>query len=251
MAAPFNFDPVLLKLNGRERVLFEDGGFGQTSNPTMVGIEEIIGMHGRDFLGTVVSIGTARGTKAKSKEHKVTESIQGKLRRVINMATDQNTEHRRAKAFTRDQGVEYFRLDPQQDKYRLEIPLDEWLPRSQGRIKIAKSIPGQHTMEEIERRFRIWALDPDTQAHLSRCAEALVDCRRERTKDRSKWERYATASSFRCRLRHTHHHCGKEFVYRNKFEHHLRTHHNLDTEAIRREVDAAMNKFNYQRARDA
>lgn len=198
-AAPFYFEPLEVRLNDRDGVMFEDGGFGTTNNPTMVGIEEIQCMHGREFVGTVVSVGTARGQKAKAKEHSLNESIQHKLKKIISMASDPDNEHKRASAFTRDQGVEYFRLNPGKDDYRLPIPLDEWLPRSKMRIslpgRVSKTHPGQRTMEEMDRLFNIWALDSETQADMTLCAEALVDCRRQRTKDAAKWERYALGSS--------------------------------------------------------
>lgn len=253
-AAPFYFDPLKVKLNEREGVLFEDGGFGATNNPTMVGIEEIQCMHGPEFVGTVVSVGTARGQAAETQERSVKESIRNKLRRVINMATDPDHEHGRATRMTLDLKVEYFRLNPQQDKYRLAVPLDEWLPRAKKRHGLLdkaapKMTPGQRTMEEMDNAFQRWALDPDTQADMSRCAAALVDCRRERTKDLAKWERYAVGSEFRCTLKSIHDKCEREFLHRNKFEDHLRTRHELNSGEITQEAKSAISMFTYQPVR--
>lgn len=249
-AAPFYFDPIDIK-----GVIFEDGGLRETNNPTMVGVEEIQCIHGPDFIGTVVSVGTARGPpKTQSKVRQIRDTIRSKLVRITNMSTDPDIVHRNAEPRVRQVGGDYFRLNPRRDTDLLSIPLDEWEPRSRWRNEMfsaSEILPGQRTVREMDAAFNIWALHSDVHQEMEDCAWALVDIRRARTRDAAKWERFAVGSEFSCQLDNAGvDECSHTFMYRNVFEEHLKEHHNLGDADISRRADIASerSKFTYQEA---
>src|SRR5205085_1147612 len=60
-AAPLYFEPLKIEIPGNTgHLLFTDGGFNYTNNPTAEGTREIEDLSGSNSIGVVVSIGTAR-----------------------------------------------------------------------------------------------------------------------------------------------------------------------------------------------
>jgi len=66
-----------------QRCTFSDGGFGQTNNPTQEGVLEIESLHGKHYVGVVVSVGTARGSKEPRGK-----SILRRVKQLAETATD-------------------------------------------------------------------------------------------------------------------------------------------------------------------
>lgn len=249
-AAVSFFDPLEVQ-EAREWIRFEDGGFGTTNNPTMVGVEEIRGLYGPNKkLGAVVSIGTARSDKATEEEHKVAESIKAKAKRFINLATSPDVEHRNMQTYAWDQGNPYYRFNPTSANHLLDIPLDQWLPRKSkkkrklfGRVKEVKS--GEHTLTEIRTRFEAYAGTIENGDAMRACAEELVQRRRRRVLDSARWERYATGSEFQCLLEHDGHKCDTDFSFRDQIRKHLERRHHVQGSSLD-EMSKPRRTFTYQ-----
>src|SRR5437667_11588402 len=66
-AAPLYFEPLKIEIPGNTgHLLFTDGGFNYTNNPTAEGTREIEDLSGSNSIGVVVSIGTARRSEPSS-----------------------------------------------------------------------------------------------------------------------------------------------------------------------------------------
>jgi len=82
----------------------------------------------------------------------------------------------------------------------------------------------------MEDAFANWLTSPEIQDELQNCAEELVRRRRLRTKDFSKWERYALGSCFECRVNDDE--CqeprSKWWSHRAEFQDHLVKAHRVD-----------------------
>lgn len=211
-AATLFFDPFKIK-SGKDEFTYEDAGFGQYNNPTLPGILEIEGMHGRESVGIVVSIGTSR------KDHVRGRGILSKVRNVVDVATNPEKGHLDAQNYLAkdEKDADYFRLNQPNS---LEISLDEWKPPT--------------TMEKIRHHFYQWS--HENQDLLIRCARELVFRRRERMSHPTRWEYFATGAVYRC-LENPHQ-CRddgtevREFRNRERFIQHLTSRHKLLREQI-------------------
>ncbi|KAK4900239.1 hypothetical protein LTR27_002463 [Elasticomyces elasticus] len=233
-AAPFYFDPIEIMTNGgTEANTFEDGGFGGTpNNPTNYGIREIEQKEGPKAIGVVVSVGTARGDRVMAR-HK--DRIDRKLKRMVNVMSDPDVEHKLAENNREDKNYEYFRLNPgvDEESHRLNVELDEWLPRRANR----SGASGHRTIDAIKRSFSAWLESTEVQDYMMDCAQHLVDSRRRRLTDPDhlgQWARYAAGTEYRCREMR----CSKperSWSDRDEFAGHLqRDHHmQLDDETQR------------------
>ena len=235
-AAPFYFDRLKVKLEDKVAV-FEDGGFGKSNNPTIEGIQEIKKLHGKNSVGVVVSVGTARADHVKG------TGILHRVREMGDMATNPDDVHREverllasAQQNSTADGFEYFRLNA---RGLLNIALDEWKPKS-----------GEKTLDKIRHEFYQWLVNnTEIQEDLEVCARQLVECRRGRALDRHRWEHFAIGSVYRCLGCFDVEGCGAEFKDRGSFLKHLIRDHNLeendiDEEEIRRAP--CMEKFEYR-----
>lgn len=96
----------------------------------------------------------------------------------------------------------------------------------------------------MEDAFAKYMAKADTQKQFRDCAAALVARRRKRMPTK-KWERYATGSSFECRLRG----CGTEdFLDRDEFVCRLSEFHGLEGSELVDEVRATRRDWQYQAA---
>jgi hypothetical protein len=234
-AAPFYFDRLKVKLEDKEAI-FEDGGFGKSNNPTIEGIQEIKKLHGKDSVGVVVSVGTARA------DHVQGTGILHRVRKMGHIATNPDDVHKEVERLlasaqlneTADR-FDYFRLNA---PGLLNIALDEWKPKS-----------GEKTLEKIRKEFYQWLANTDIQEDLESCARQLVTCRRERALDRHRWEHFAIGSVYRCLGCFDVEGCGAEFKDRGSFLNHLIRDHNLENNDINEEdIRRApwMEKFKYR-----
>lgn len=235
-AAPWYFDSFKI---GEQ--VFEDGGFGYTNNPTELGVFEIEEASGAESVGIVVSVGTARKDKPAKK------NIVSKVKSKINIATDPGLIHKQMLGKTGQlglKGMSYHRLNPTDEadeEFRLDIELDEWSPRT-SRFRLSGE-SGSKTIKEIEDKFYRWIAKHWVSQAFDRCAAELVECRRARTGDRAKWERYATAAEFTCRRCHK----GEEkFYHRGKFEDHIKREHQGHEAKLTDEVEQCKKVWVYR-----
>ena len=236
-AAPFFFEPLKVeKAQTSGHILFTDGGFGNSNNPTRQAMREIEDLHGRSSIGTVVSVGTARKKKEDNRFRVVRflesmafdltdpETIHDDMQREHDMQPEQDT-----------QKFSYFRLNHPEG---LDIELDRWEPK--GRFT---KDAGSQTITTIRDAFAHWANQSATRKDLKSCAKMLVKCRWNRM-NTPKWERYATGARYRCRFQG----CDLEdFFDGDKFKDHLRGHGRPD-HYLDKEVDHCRYYWKYQAA---
>ena len=231
-AAPLYFAPLELKIEN-DVAVFEDGGFGQYNNPTYEGIREVKKLHGKSAVGIVVSVGTAR---AAAKYGRTTTH---RIEMIIHTATDpERVEEQVRAASSKEDGFTYFRLN---EPGLLEVPLDEWKPKS-GQNS------GEKTLKAIKDRFLEW----HSEHHdlLSECAHELVRQRRIRAMDRNRWEHFAIGAVYRCLGGCLDvEGCHAKFKDRASFRSHLVGHHNKKEEEIDdQELRRCMEPFKYREA---
>ena len=220
-AKQFFFEPMKIEdVQGAGSMLFTQSSSNKSNNPTRTGIREIVEFHGYSCLGIVVSVGTAWMVKPRmffEGPEQVHRDIQHDL--------------------ARHEEFQYFRLD---DAEGLKTEIDEWEPK--GNLNSSKKA-GSKTISDMENAFTEWMAKVETQNQLRDCAAALVARRRERMSTR-KWERYATGSSFECRLRG----CGTEFLDREYFLRHLSERHGLEGGELHDEARVTRRQWQYQAA---
>ncbi|KAF2688273.1 hypothetical protein K458DRAFT_293222 [Lentithecium fluviatile CBS 122367] len=231
-AAPFYFKEIKFRQenhNGCTKIYFSDGGFGHTNNPTMLGIQEIEGLHGRPNVGVVVNIGTARADGALSGR-----GLFKRLAKGFNEATNPKIVDAWV---TRERLGFYYRFN---DKDGIPVELDEWKPNGWF-----TKHPGRDTLRDIENCFNAWIAHRKVLAQFNECARELVRRRRRRADDGSRWERYATGAQYRCQ----HQTCNRLFGYREDFEDHwLKVHGSDDTDDETRQP--AVDPWKYQPQRN-
>lgn len=221
-AAPWYFDPLEI---GDQ--LFEDGGFGYTNNPTKEGVFDIEEKSGAESVGIVVSVGTAR------KDKRAKKNIISRVKSKFNSATDPGLIHNEMVGKTKQpgrEGMSYYRLNADEGEFRLDIELDEWSPRT-SRFR-SRGGSGSSTLKEMEDRFYRWVAQHLVIHSFESCAAELVECRRARTGDRAKWERYATGAKFNCRIQRCE---AGEFCHRGNFEEHMKGEHQVPEERLSHE----------------
>lgn len=188
-AAPFYFSEVKIKSDSNGKVYYSDGGFGQTNNPTLEGIRELETLHRRPegtsvvygSIGVVVSIGTARADNKPGGT-----SIFKRAKEAFSTATDPQFV---AEAVKYDDRTNCWRFN---DKNGLDMELDDWKPNK------FSSHPGRISINLMKDGFNRWLADWDNAESLKACARELVSRRRLRTRNGSKWERFATVAEFHC-----------------------------------------------------
>ena len=233
-AAQFYFEPLKIQLPGNAGfLLFSDGGFG-ANNPTQVAIDELEDLYGRESVGLVVSIGTARNDEIKKKPG-FFMAVPTAAKHFANKATDPEVVHKSmARKRPRD---EYFRIN---DPGRLDVELDEWKPRRSS----ANSSSGSKTLADIEHAFNGWAARTENVAYLKDCAAKLVQCRHRRMHT-PKWECFATGARFKCPAKP----CEFEpFLDRRSFTNHMTEHHPKHPRLSTGELDQRRLCWRYQAA---
>lgn len=233
-AAPTYFKDIKFKLRSAEgatKMYFSDGGFGQTNNPTQEGVLEIESLHGKRYVGVVVSVGTARGSKEPGGK-----SILRRVKQLAETATDpENVERNMRRQAHTDEDFHYFRFN---DPKGLGVALDEWKPNG-----LFTKRPGRKTLEKIKSKFYRWVQDPNSLKDINDCAKELVLRRRIRAADAPRWERYATGAKFVCGYNA----CSNvPFNDRKVFEEHLRRTHPNPDEDIKKTLGRMTRRWQYQ-----
>ena len=223
-------------------MIFEDGGLGQSINPTNYGVSDIRMRHGEDSVGIVVSVGTARGELGK---HRDPFRFKRKVMETVAIGCDPQSIHSLMyEQSTRDPGFQYYRFNPDDsnEDHLLNMPFDEWLPRHSLKGEPSGSI----TLRTIRNAFSSWwSSDSSVREQFEDCAASLVHQRRLRVRDKNKWERYAMATAFACRQDY----CRKQdrtWTDVSEFDQHLRNAHNFQGEALEKEKHQAANPWQYR-----
>ena len=218
-------------------MLFTDGGFNYTNNPTREGTMEIEEAYGMEHIGAVVSVGTARHDQ-RPKEKGILP-ILSRIKNVANMATDPEIVHRELQGLSEREGFPYFRLN---DPGALDIGLDEWEPKRDWFHKTS----GTTTMKTIRNAFAHWAINHRTQDLFRECAAELVERRKaRRLANPAMWERYATGARYKCQDRG----CDPvEFLNREDFRAHLMhpQHRQLQPDDLESVIATSRTRWRYQ-----
>lgn len=220
-AAPMYFKELRFsQLHGSkgQKYYFSDGGFGETNNPTDIGLQEIDRLPGKHTIGAIVNIGTARGTADPS--HK---SVLNVVKRMGAKATDPNI----VANVMSQKGLEtYWRFN---DRRGINVELDEWKP-SGWFNRAGRS--GKTSLKTIQDAFHAWACEHDNTEWMKNCAKELVTIRRGRCvkEEASRWEQFALgAHTYRC----THEDCCNEPLCssRHQFMQHWKYRHEGEPDA--------------------
>lgn len=181
---------------------FKDGGFG-CNNPSEEAYHDVLEAHGGLIknIGPFVSIGTGIG------KFKLFSAKRGNFRDVCANAvaamkrpTLTTLVHKSMSYlanFDREEKFPYHRFDG--GEVLGEIAMDEWKSHGSKNRGRKKGQPGAKTLENIHRAVEAYLQDKGVQRELEDCAKLLVERRRLRTRDASRWERYATTSYYLCR----------------------------------------------------
>ena len=237
-AAPFYFDPLKIDIpSSKEYMTFTDAGFGDKNNPTKEGTDEIEYMYGTESIGIVVSVGTARRDEGSLSRGPF--AFRSEVKEIAQKATDTERVHRDMEAKSLTEGFPYYRLN---DPSGLKMQLDEWEPRP---ILFNGRDSGSETLERVRIAFNRWITNDENRNLIQRCAEDLVICRRARSVNLARWERYATGAEFTCPMQR----CQREsFDDREQFREHLRTAHKFNPQDLEAEVKHRKRDWQYQPA---
>lgn len=187
-AAPMYFEeakfPQKVGTRGQEYT-FVDAGFGKFNNPTGIGLQEIETLPGRHTVGAVVNVGTSR-----SKPDPTSNSIVNLIKRLAGSATDTNIV---AEEMERRNLDHYWRFN---DDRGIDIELDECKPNHWWTKDDRR---GTKTFDKIEDKFHRWAGLHENVEAFTACARELVETRRGRSTEKSRWEQFAIgAHSYSC-----------------------------------------------------
>ena len=244
-AAPFYFEPLKIPIPGASRhMLFTDGGFNYTNNPTREGTREIEEAYGNNFIGVVVSVGTARRDERPRERGLL--SIIPRVRSIAQTATDPEMIHGDMEEFSAREDFPYFRLN---NPGALDVEFDEWEPKDSPFTRLAGNrLAGSKTIKTISDAFAGWAMHYKTHSQLEACAAELVKRRRARVSDAAMWERYATGANFKCRIKG----CKREdyFFHREQFREHLiQDHRPMPQRRLDEEMEKCRKYWRYQSPR--
>jgi hypothetical protein len=203
-AAPGYFRHLTTKI-GDTTLRFKDGGFG-CNNPSWETYKDIkaILANGSKDMGPFISIGTG-----VSDVHLFPEK-QGHLRhkwaefRAVTKGLPTRTKGAHdamthAAYPDNQKKFQYSRFDG--GNALGAIPMDEWKPSDRDGLALFTGKhrhSGRDTIQKIEDAITLYLGNEDVQYELNECAKILVRRRRLQTRDESKWDRFALASSYIC-----------------------------------------------------
>ena len=181
---------------------FKDGGFG-CNNPSEEAYHDVVEAHGgiSRNIGPFISIGTGIGkfklfSNRKGNFRDVCANAMAALKRpALTTLADKSMSY--LADFDRTQRFPYYRFDG--GEILGEIAMDEWKTQKLKHRSREKKQPGAKTLEDIQRAVGSYLRRKSVQSNLEECAKLLVQRRRLRTEDSSRWERYATTSYYVCK----------------------------------------------------
>ena len=203
-AAPAYFRPVRILPAHRgiplPAIRFKDGGFG-CNNPSEEAFHDVREAHGglTENIGPFISIGTGVG------KFKLFSNKQGNFRDVranataafkrptLTTLTHKSMSH--LANFDKEEKFPYHRFDG--DEALGKIALDEWKGHSSRKDNDSRG-KGAKTLETIHKAVQAYLQLKSVQQNLKNVARLLVQRRRLRAEDASRWERFATSSYYLC-----------------------------------------------------
>ena len=203
-AAPAYFRPVRILPAHRgiplPAIRFKDGGFG-CNNPSEEAFHDVREAHGglTKNIGPFISIGTGVG------KFKLFSNKQGNIRDVranamaaLKRPTLTTLTHKSMSylaEFDKEEKFPYYRFDG--GDVLGEIALDEWKGHSSRKDNGSRG-KGAKTLETIYKAIQEYLQLKSVQRDLKHAAKLLVQRRRLRAEDASRWERFATSSYYLC-----------------------------------------------------
>ena len=201
-AAPGYFSPTKVKTDNGSEVKFKDGGFG-SNNPSLEAYRDIVRKHGSTHMGPFISFGT--GTTQLDMFGKGSNNFstfKANAKTALKLPSRTSNAHETMVDHAHVDGEErfpYFRFDGGSDLG--EVNLDEWETHRLTRVTGKDGTSGRKTLRKIETAVALYLRDKDVQKDLTKCAKLLVDRRRLRARDASRWDRYASYSYYECDLK--------------------------------------------------
>jgi hypothetical protein len=203
-AAPGYFKHLTTKIGG-ETLRFKDGGFG-CNNPSWETYKDVKGIlaNGSKDMGPFISIGTGVSDvhlfpkKQGHLRHKWAEfrAATGGLPTRTKGAHDSMKET----AYTDNhKKFHYSRFDGGSDLGAIEM--DEWIPSDRKGVAFftgKHKNSGRDTIKKIEDAIALYLAKEEVQNGLEECAQILVRRRRLQTRNESRWDHFALASSYIC-----------------------------------------------------
>ena len=199
MAERLLFEPLKTIIPGiRKSACFEAAPL---ANPIRIAVSELEDQHGNDDFAAVVSVGAGRKlAEAKTKPIFYNKGI---FPAFSSNLDDPDYEHQNLRFKLRESKTNF-------PYYRLH-----------DRERVIRE-PYYLTTDELEMAFEVWASSMKVADELRQCAATLVRCRRARTMNIDKWERFATAARFDCRDTR----CNiTDMLSRQQFREHLQREH--------------------------
>ena len=183
---------------------FMDGGFG-SNNPSYDAYRDIVHKHGgmhSSCMGPFVSIGTGH-----SRLEMFSNKSGNPRRALTNLKSATKLPSRSFKAHVKMQDMSeydgrkvfpYYRFDG--GEILGKIPMDAWEGDKFKWLKPKRNLhpAGYKTLAQIKDATAIYLQDRHIRDEIKKCAEDLVYRRRLRTRDCSKWDRYASFSYYTC-----------------------------------------------------
>lgn len=181
---------------------FKDGGFG-CNNPSEEAYHDVVEVHRglSQNIGPFISIGTGVGkfrlfSNKKGNFRDVCANAKAALKRPT-LTTLAHKSMRYLANFDKETRFPYYRFDG--GGVLGEIAMDEWKAHKSRHGTRGQKQPGAKTLEDIHRAVEAFLEQKNMQLDLEDCAKLLVQRRRLRTEDPSRWERYATTSYYLCK----------------------------------------------------
>lgn len=203
-AAPAYFRPVRIMPAHRGKPLpairFKDGGFG-CNNPSEEAFHDVREAHGglTKNIGPFVSIGTGVGKfKLFSKKPGNLRDVCANAKAASKTPTLTTLTHKSMlylAEFDKEKRFPYYRFDG--GEVLGAIALDEWKSHS-SRTANGSRGKGAKTLGAIYKAIQKHLQQDSVQEDLEDVAKLLVQRRRLRAEDASRWERFATSSYYLC-----------------------------------------------------
>lgn len=217
----------------RRTALFSDAGFSRVNNPSLSVRDELrdIFRDGPKKVANWISIGTARPSSPHT-----TSSLRSILRKAVAEVGDPEGGHQQMERL-RPREFDYYRLNEPNGLPHVEM--DDWKPRSSKNS-------GAETIEAMKAAFHRWVAEPDNQEKVKRAAKSLVQIRRARTIEESRWERFALGRLFICPAKDCYLDSDETWHYRDSFVDHLRKVHGYDDRQVGEAVKHSNRDWQYK-----
>ena len=199
-AAPAYFRPVRILPAHRGKPLpairFKDGGFG-CNNPSEEAFHDVREAHGglTKNIGPFISIGTGVGKfKLFSNKQGNFRDVGANAKAAVKTPTLTTLTHKSMSylaAFDNEKRFPYYRFDG--GEILGEIALDEWKSHPIRKDNCSRG-KGAKTLEAIYKAIQKHLQQDSLQDDLECVAKLLVQRRRRRAENASRWERFATSS---------------------------------------------------------